>query len=249
MTLAMFMFPFVSEAAWWNPLDWINYFVHRPVTSTLTIPVAPSNTTSVVSNVANINISSTTKNINTVNVSKNATSTSSVLAAVVQPKKFYSTAGKFAINFSGQPTTATTSIYIGSGPTPGYLYFYLNTVSGQLANVLAAMYFELPNQLTFNDSPTGTISGSLSGIMASLVSDQMTTNSAKLVSSQVGSYGGYLSDDYLLYQTSKNLYMKGRIVLSTSKAYILYADYKDDANSAQNSNVADKFFNSLVITP
>ena len=111
------------------------------------------------------------------------------------------------------------------------------------------MYFELPNQLTFNDSPTGTISGSLSGIMASLVSDQMTTNSAKLVSSQVGSYGGYLSDDYLLYQTSKNLYMKGRIVLSTSKAYILYADYKDDANSAQNSNVADKFFNSLVITP
>ena len=154
-----------------------------------------------------------------------------------QSGKFYSPVGSFYVDFQGQPTSNTKEVNVGNSVTTTAYFFQFQKDSNGL---LQLMYTDYPSSINISNNPDGALNGAMNGSIQNV--------GATLVSSKLGYYQGYRSEDYLAIIPKNNAYSKNRLVINGQKLYVLTALYLNDSNATQNSSLADKFFNSLTIS-
>ncbi len=150
---------------------------------------------------------------------------------------FHSTVGAFSIKFPGQPTVSTKDSATGVGNSQYTTYLFQKEVSRSLSFQVA--YINFPTTIDITKDPKAELISSMNGAVQN--------SGATIVSSQLGTYHGYPSNDYLGYMANYNLYVKSRTILKGQNFYDLIVSYSKDADSDKNSAAADDFLNSFSL--
>lgn len=149
---------------------------------------------------------------------------------------FNSTEGKFKVSFPKYPSTSPSKKDTNGGATVVYTEYDSESKEGDLYSVIYYYYPEIMSQ--DYDVKIG-LEASINGIVAS-------NNSNKLISSTFINVGEHQGADYVVYNGSEQIYLKGRVVTvlegnSPVKAYLLMVTSKESTPS----NNFTKFINSF----
>jgi uncharacterized membrane protein YhaH (DUF805 family) len=153
----------------------------------------------------------------------------------VNPNYFHSTVGGFSVDFQGQPVQSSQAKNSVGGPYT--MYSFEKKVTPEFVLILG--YADFPAQVDVSSDPTKSLTASMNSAAQGA--------GGTVVSSHIGTYKGYPSNDYLIYISALNVYGKVRTILNGQKVYLLEATYPKDQNSDQSSASADSFFNSFSL--
>ena len=234
--VAICLFAIVLIMAAISLWGYMHILQNSQASNTTQLPIDTSVSTNGSSDTAAQNSSQLPSSSNSVVGSNSPVPVANKTSSTNQSGKFYSSVGSFHVDFQGQPTQSNETTDTAGGPYTAYSFE--KQINPQL--ILIMEYVDFPAKINISSNPNGALTASMNSAAQN--------SGGTIVSSQLGSYEGYPSNDYLVYVSKQNAYVKTRTILNSQKMYMLEVTYPKDQNSDKNSVVADTFFNSLTIT-
>jgi hypothetical protein len=140
---------------------------------------------------------------------------------------YHASAGSFSANFLGQPTVSVQNATSSTG-TPFSIYTYQNEVNQNL--VFTVTYAQQPSLIKSVDADA---------VLTSYMDGGASSSDATVVSSQLGTFEGLPSNDYLFYLPNEGAYGLGRTIIDGQNTYSLSAVYPSASSS--NAFVEDAY--------